>query len=108
MKLPERFRTDETLDPEVEAQLAVIDAALSGGPVPSDDAQLAQLARELHSERAEPTEAFAAQLDRWAASGFQRAERRRPAPGSDAARQRQLFAGFIPRKVIDRSAPWRR
>ena len=85
MKLPERFRTDETLDPEVEAQLAVIDAALSGGPVPSDDAQLAQLARELHSERAEPTEAFAAQLDRWAASGFQRAERHRPGQRRRAA-----------------------
>ena len=96
MKLPERFRTDETLDPEVEAELAVIDAALSGGPVPSDDAQLAQLARELHAERAEPTEAFAAQLDRWAASGFKRSERRRPTPGSDAGRRRKRFAGLAP------------
>ena len=100
MRLPERFRSDEALDPEVEAELAVIDAALSGGPVPADSQELAQFARELRAERAEPAPALAAQLDRWAASGFAKAERRKASPGSQAAERSNRFAGLAPRRLI--------
>ena len=100
MKLPERFRSDEAIDPQAEAELAVIDAALSGGPVPADSEQLAQFARELRAERAETTPALAAQLDRWAASGFAKAERRKASPGSEAAQRSARFAGIVPRGLI--------
>lgn len=102
MKLPERFandHADEALDPEVEAELAVIDACLAGGPVPEGGESLAQLTRELRDERAEPDPYFATQLDNWAASGFARARRHKPSPGSDAAVRRERFAGFLPRKL---------
>ena len=84
MKLPERFRhdsADEPLDPEVEAELAAIDAALAGGPVPPGSEDMGQLVRELRAERAEPDPDFAARLDRWAASSFARAQRPGAAPG---------------------------
>jgi hypothetical protein len=102
MKLPERFtsdRAEEALDPEVEAQLAVIDACLAGDPAPEGEPELAQLTRELRAERAEPDPGFAAQLDNWAASGFPRAKRHTPSPRSDAAARRDRFAGFFPRRL---------
>jgi hypothetical protein len=84
MRLPERFHAkpaDEALHLEVEAELAVIDAALAGEQIPEGSDELAQLARELRDERAQPDVDFAAQLDRWAANGFERAQRPGAVPG---------------------------
>jgi hypothetical protein len=104
MKLPDRSRPDETLDPEVETELAAIDAALAGGPVPRDSEELAQLARELRDERSEPSVAFAAQLDRWAESGFSRSERRArgggAGAGAGAGKRGDRFGGLVPRWAI--------
>ena len=104
MKLPDGFRGEhgeEALDPEVEARLAVIDAALGGGPIPRGEEELARLAVELRGERAEPDPEFAARLDRWAADGFPRADRPGPdrAPGRWARLRRQA-AQLGPSKVL--------
>ena len=103
MRLPERFRDEsatDALDPEVEAQLAVIDEALAGGPAPAGDEALAQLTRELRAERAEPDPGFAAELDRWAAGGFERAERPGGAPETTAERLRGRLPGLTPRRLL--------
>jgi hypothetical protein len=73
MRLRKRFpggRGDEPLDPEVERELAVIDAALAAEPVDADFDRVATLARDLRDERELPTPEFSARLDRWAAEGF--------------------------------------
>ena len=93
MKLPERFRdsgAEEVLDPEVEAELRAIDSLLAGSGDPSADPALARLTRELRDERTEPDPDFAAQLDRWAADGFPRAQR----PGAEPGTAERLGAAW--------------
>lgn len=68
MKSPDR--TDESLDPEVERQLAAIDRALAGEPVDPDLAELATLTADLRAERAAPPEQWALEMDAKAAAGF--------------------------------------
>lgn len=68
MKSPDR--TDESLDPEVERQLAAIDRALAGEPVDPDLAELATLTADLRAERAAPPEQWALEMDAQAAVGF--------------------------------------
>lgn len=109
MRLPERFHSkpaDGALHPEVEAELAVIDAALAGGQIPEGPDELAQLARELRDERAQPDADFAARLDRWAASGFERARRPGAVPGlrsraaSGLGGLRRRAASTPPRRLV--------
>src|SRR5687768_4547411 len=109
MRLPERFQSkpaDEALHPEVEAELAAIDSALAGRQIPEGSGELAQLARELRDERAQPDADFAAQLDRWAANGFERAQRPGAVPGlrSRAASRlgnlRRRAASTPPRRLV--------
>jgi Domain of unknown function (DUF4349) len=50
-------------DPAAARELAAIDAALAGGPVGAEEADLAQLATLLVAERPQPDPAFRARLD---------------------------------------------
>ncbi len=68
MKSPDR--TDESLDPEIERQLAAIDRALAGEPVDPDLAELATLTADLRAERAAPPEQWALEMDARARAGF--------------------------------------
>jgi hypothetical protein len=63
-------RPDDTLDPQVERELAALDAALAGEPVDPDLAGLAELARAARAARPEISSEFAARLDERAAAGF--------------------------------------
>lgn len=65
-----KLRDDGGLDPHAERELAAIDDALAGRPVDPDLASLGELASLLGEERPEPGEAWAAGLDRRAASRF--------------------------------------
>ena len=58
------------LTPVAERELAALDAALEGRPVPADLAELGALAVALRDERPEIVPGFAAELDRRAARGF--------------------------------------
>ncbi|MEA2159439.1 MAG: hypothetical protein QOD66_1819, partial [Solirubrobacteraceae bacterium] len=58
-----RRSEDETIDPEVAAQLDAIDATLAGDAVDPRHAELAELALLLAAERPEPDDAFARELD---------------------------------------------
>ncbi|MGI9020190.1 MAG: DUF4349 domain-containing protein [Solirubrobacterales bacterium] len=103
MRPTERFRAegaDEALDPEAARQLAAIDAALAGDETPAGVGETAQLVRELRDERAVPDPGFAARLDRWAASGFERSTRHQPRADTDAGRRRERFAGILPRRMV--------
>src|SRR5687768_14417556 len=114
MTLREKLgRADEPLDPEVERELATIDAVLAAGGIPGpsdespDSAGLARLTRELRAERGAPDPDFAARLDRWAAEGFPRQGELRPArrnvvddgPAWVSALRRRLAAS-PPRRII--------
>jgi Domain of unknown function (DUF4349) len=74
MKSPDR--TDETLDPEIERQLAAIDRALAGEPVEPGLADLATLTADLRAERAAPPERWALEMDAKARAGFGRSRLR--------------------------------
>lgn len=109
MRLPERFRADradEALDPEAAAQLAAIEAVLAGDEAPAGAEEIAQLARELRDERTGPDPGFAAQLDRWAASGFERSQRHQPRADTGARADAgapshgERFAGILPRRLV--------
>jgi hypothetical protein len=65
-----RLRDEDTLDPQVEREIAAIDAALAGRAVDPDLADLADLAAALAEMRATPEAEFAAELDARAAAGF--------------------------------------
>jgi hypothetical protein len=69
-------RPDDTLDPQVERELAALDAALAGEPVDPDLAELAELALAARAARPEISSEFAARLDGRAAAGFPRPPRR--------------------------------
>ncbi len=60
------------LDPDVERELAAIDAGLLGLEVAPDLDDLAELARDARAEGPAPESDFAARLDEWAAAGFPR------------------------------------
>ena len=60
------------LDPDVERELAAIDAGLLGLEVAPDLDDLAELARDARAEGPAPESDFAAKLDEWAAAGFPR------------------------------------
>src|SRR5436190_22960087 len=82
MRLPDRFRTRtvERLEPQVERELAALDAALAGLDVPHDLTDHAALATALRDERPSIDAEFAALLDDRAAAGFPRGAG--PAPRS--------------------------
>lgn len=65
-----RLHKDDTLDPEVERELAAIDAALAGEPVAPELAELDALVRIARDDRPRPTEAFAERLDERARAEF--------------------------------------
>src|SRR5437764_14209799 len=74
MRLRERLAMgrEERLDPEVERELAAIDAGLAGLPIRDDLAPLAELAVSARDERPGIDAEFAALLDERAAAGFPR------------------------------------
>jgi len=63
---------DMPLDPDVERELAAVDAGLLGLDVAPDLEDLAELARDARAEAPAPESDFAAKLDEWAAAGFPR------------------------------------
>jgi Domain of unknown function (DUF4349) len=89
-----RLRDEETLNPEAERDLAVLDAALAGEPTPENEA-LAELARELRAERPVPEPRFGAELDAQAAEGFRGA-----GPSGAVARLRERLAAAPPRRLL--------
>ena len=64
--------TDMPLDPDVERELAAIDAGLLGLAVAPDLEDIAELARDARAEAPAPESDFASRLDDWAAAGFPR------------------------------------
>ena len=96
-----RLRDEETLSPEAERDLAALDAALAGRPVPEDEA-LAELARDLRAERPVPEPRFGAELDERAAEGFRGA-----GAGGALARLRERLAATPPRRCSLPPGPWR-
>ena len=69
-------REHDALDPAAERDLAAIDAALGGRPVPSEHADLADLALELRGQRPTARQEFVSELDASAAAGFPASPRR--------------------------------
>lgn len=70
-----KLREDDTMDPQVERELAAIDAALRGEAVDHDLADLAELSSDLTDLRQTPGEDFSAGMDRDVAAGFESGER---------------------------------
>jgi Domain of unknown function (DUF4349) len=67
-----RRNSDMPLDPDVERELAAVDAGLLGLEVAPDLQDLAELASNARAEAPAPESDFAARLDEWAAAGFPR------------------------------------
>src|SRR6266550_7540262 len=96
---------DMPLDPDVELELAAIEAGLAGLAVTPDLEDLAALARDVRAERSAPESSFATELDEWAAAGFPPARRPgKAAPpddgGSGARRLRERLAAMPPRRLL--------
>ena len=70
MRLRERDRNDEGLDPQAERELDAIERALAGTEVEADLADWAELAEMLSNERPEPDQEWAAELDEAAEHRF--------------------------------------
>src|SRR4051794_38041184 len=95
---------DMPLDPDVERELAAVDAGLVGLDVAPDLEDLADLAGNMRAEAPAPESDFAAKLDEWAAGGFPRDGRmsdggegeRRPALGG----LRERFRTTPPRRLL--------
>jgi hypothetical protein len=88
-----RLREPEMpLDPEVERELAAIEAGLAGLEVEPELADLAELARDARGLGETPEQGFAARLDERAAEGFAREGR------LEALRMR--LAAIPPRRVL--------
>ena len=81
------MRRPEPLDPIVERDLAVLDAALTGAP--DADAELVRLVRDVRAEAPRPAPAFRAALDARVAAGFA------PAPPPTADRPAPARAGRL-------------
>lgn len=75
-------RRESTLDPVAARELEALDAALAGGAVDPDLADLAVLAEDLRAVAPRPSEGFAAHLDERAAAGF-------PVPRAAAGKRRR-------------------
>src|SRR3954469_14911029 len=95
---------DMPLDPDVERELAAVDAGLLGLDVTPDLEDLAELARDARGVSTAPHSDFAAKLDEWAAAGFPRDGRlgsggegeRGSAPGG----LRQRLHSVPPRRLL--------
>src|SRR6478672_3157527 len=95
---------DMPLDPDVERELAAVDAGLLGLEVAPDLQDLAELASDARAEAPAPESDFAAKLDEWAAAGFPRDGRvsdggegeRRPALGG----LRERLGTVPPRRLL--------
>ncbi len=95
---------DMPLDPDVERELAAVDAGLLGLEVAPDLEDLAELARDARAEAPAPGSDFAAGLDEWAAAGFPRDGRvgdggergREPALGT----LRERLQSIPPRRLL--------
>jgi uncharacterized protein DUF4349 len=69
-----RTRNGNQQDPDIERELAAVDAALAGQPVDADLTELAGLVLAVHAERPRPRAQFAEKLDARVAAGFPRME----------------------------------
>src|SRR4051794_36315044 len=95
---------DMPLDPEVERELAAVDAGLLGLDVAPDLEDLAALAHDARGASPAPQSGFAAQLEEWGAAGFPRDDRlgsggegeRGSAPGG----LRQRLQSVPPRRLL--------
>jgi len=81
-----RRRDHSTVTPEVAAELAALDAALAGGRVAPEHADLAELAVIVRDTRAQPTPEFARGLDERVATGFRAEARPQPSRGRPSRR----------------------
>lgn len=79
MRLRDRDRHDEGLDPQAEQELDAIERALAGTAVEPELADWAELAEMLRDERPEPDHEWAAELDEAAADRFSH----RPSEGGE-------------------------
>lgn len=85
------MRRREPIDPVAARELAAIDAALAGGPVGAEDAELARLATLLVAERPTAPPAFAAALDARVAERFPAPAAPPAAPAAATGRLRRLL-----------------
>src|SRR6476659_10184927 len=92
------------LDPDVERELAAIDAGLLGLEVAPDLDDLAELARNARAEGPAPESDFAAKLDEWAAAGFPRDGRMSDGgegePGTALGGLRERLGTVPPRRLL--------
>ena len=100
-----RLRDEEMpLDPEIERDLEAIDRALAGFEARPGQEDLAELALELRAERPVPGSLFAAELDDWAAAGFQprysATDDQQPSPAAVLVRLRDRLAAAPPRRLL--------
>ncbi len=100
MRLPEFGRRDNTeLEPQVQRELAAVEAGLAGMEVHPDYSELASLAVAIRDEAPDIDAEFAAVLDERAAAGFPRA----PVPGAareTGRRLRESLDAIRPRRLI--------
>src|SRR3954453_15313739 len=84
-----KWRNGERLDPEVERDLAAVDAGAAGqGPTDPDRASLAELGADLRALREEPRPDFLADLDRRMAADFSRGRADEQLAGETPKRRR--------------------
>jgi hypothetical protein len=96
-----RTRNGTPQSPNVERELAAVDATLGGQPVDADLTELAELVLAVRAERPRPRPDFAEELDARAAAGFPRSEWK--APGETAL---ESDAGRPPRKTARSGFPF--
>ena len=78
MKTHRSRRAEGPLDPQIAADLEVVDRVLGGRPTDQADAEFAEIVRMLRDERPTPDERWADGLDERAAAGFPRGGGRGP------------------------------
>ncbi len=83
-------RDAEPMSADVQRELEAIDAVLRGDPVDPEWAETAELALLVRQERPQPREAFAAELDERAASGFRRRRAGSARAGASRPRGKRL------------------
>jgi hypothetical protein len=95
---------DLPLDPDVERELAAVDAGLVGLDVAPDLEDLAELASNVRADAPAPQSDFAATLDEWAAAGFPRDGRLRSGGegerGSAPGGLRERLQSVPPRRLL--------
>ena len=92
------MRRPDPLDPVVERDLALLDAALAGAP--DADAELAALVRDVRAEAPRPAAAFRSALDARVATGFPPAPTREATAGHAARPGRRLREVLRPRILV--------